>query len=106
MALRRTEPQWKEFLTNAGIDDDAACTTYAHAFVENGLTETSIPLLDKETLTELIINEVIEIFVPFAFVITYTISYYGPNAAILGNIGNDYWHFKKVHDPHCCFNFF
>ena len=50
----------------------------------------------KETLTELIINEVIEIFVPFAFVITYTISYYGPNAAILGNIGNDYWHFKKV----------
>ena len=50
----------------------------------------------KETLTELIINEVIEIFVPLAFVITYTISYYGPNAAILGNIGNDYWHFKKV----------
>ena len=58
MALRRTEPQWKEFLTNAGIDDDAACTTYAHAFVENGLTETSIPLLDKETLTELGVNKI------------------------------------------------
>ena len=53
MALRRTEPQWKEFLTSAGITDDAACTTYAQAFVTNGLTETSIPQLDKETLTEL-----------------------------------------------------
>ena len=53
MALRRTEPQWKEFLTSAGVDDDAACTTYAQAFIANGLTETSIPLLDKDTLTEL-----------------------------------------------------
>ena len=52
----------------------------------------------KETLGELIINEIIELVVPFAFVCTYTIAYYGPNAPILGNIGNDYWHFRKVEE--------
>ena len=53
MALRRTEPQWAEFLTSAGITDEPARTTYAQAFVANGMTETSIPTLDKEALVEL-----------------------------------------------------
>ena len=53
MALRRTEPQWAEFLTSAGITDEPARTTYAQAFVANGMTETSIPTLDKEALVEI-----------------------------------------------------
>jgi len=52
----------------------------------------------KEVLTELILNEVIEIIVPFAFICSFAIAYYGPNAGILGNIGNDYWTFRKVND--------
>ncbi len=53
MALRRTEPEWKEFMQSAGITEDARSTTYAQAFLANNLTELSIPQLDKETLTEL-----------------------------------------------------
>ena len=53
MALLRTEPQWKVFLSTAGITDEAQQTTYAQAFVTNGLNETSIPQLDKDTLIEL-----------------------------------------------------
>ena len=53
MALRRSEPEWKEFMQSAGITDDERATTYAQKFVEQNLTELSIPALDKETLTEL-----------------------------------------------------
>ena len=58
MALRQTEPQWKEFFATAGISDDAQQTAYAQAFVTNGLTETSIPQLDKDTLIELGITSI------------------------------------------------
>ena len=63
-----------------------------------GTEESPNSLSCKETLTELITNEIIEILVPFAFVFTYSIAYYGPNSDILGNIGNDYWHFTKIED--------
>ena len=53
MALRRTEPQWKSFLGDAGITDDTVLTTYAQSFVQNNLTELSLPGLDKDTLIEL-----------------------------------------------------
>ena len=53
MALRRTEPQWKSFLSDAGITDDTVLTTYAQSFVQNNLTELSLPGLDKDTLIEL-----------------------------------------------------
>ena len=52
MALR-TEEQWKTFIHDAGVADDATCTTYAQAFVTNHITETSLPQMDKESLVEL-----------------------------------------------------
>ena len=51
MALR-TEPQWKTFLLDAGIPD-AEATTYAKKFVDNRITELSIPEMTKEILQEL-----------------------------------------------------
>ena len=53
MALRRTEPEWKDFMTAAGISDDARATTYARTFVEQNITELSLPAFDKDALTEL-----------------------------------------------------
>ena len=51
MALR-TEPQWKTFLIAAGIPD-AEATTYAQKFVQNRITEVSIPELSKQILIDL-----------------------------------------------------
>ena len=51
MALR-SEVQWKEFFQTAGIEDTTS-STYAKSFADNGVTETSLPQIDKETLTEL-----------------------------------------------------
>ncbi len=51
MALR-TEPQWKDFLLAAGIPD-AEATTYATKFVQNRITELSIPELSKEILQDM-----------------------------------------------------
>ena len=52
MALQ-TEAQWKVFFQTAGISEDETSSTYAKTFKDNGLTETSVPQLDKDTLTEL-----------------------------------------------------
>jgi len=60
--------------------------------------EENLRLAEKEVLTELILNEIIEVIVPFAFICSFAMAYYGPNAGILGNIGNDYWTFRKVDD--------
>ena len=49
----RTYAEWSTFITNAGISEAAAVTNYAKSFVDNGLTETSLPQLDKDTLVEL-----------------------------------------------------
>lgn len=52
MTLRSNE-QWKAFFQSLGITDDAVKTTYAQAFVTGGITEVTLPHLDKATLTEI-----------------------------------------------------
>jgi hypothetical protein len=54
--------------------------------------------LKEESLTELILNETMEISVPVLFVSTFTVAYYGPNASVLGNVGNGYWHYQPTKD--------
>ena len=53
----------------------------------------------QETLDELILNETMEIIVPLAFVCSFAVAYYGPNANILGDVGSDYWQYTRVEDP-------
>ena len=55
-----------------------------------------IESIKEECLTELILNEIIEVIVPISFVCTSSIAYYGPNAMVLGIVGNDYWQYEKV----------
>ena len=52
MALQTAE-QWKAFFQSLRITDDAIKTTYAQGFVTGGITEVTLPHLDKATLEEL-----------------------------------------------------
>ena len=54
--MLQTDKQWREFFPSPGITDDAVKTTYAQAFVTGGITEVTLPHLDKATLTELGVN--------------------------------------------------
>ena len=45
-------------------------------------------------LQELAINELVEIIVPLTYLLCYLAAYYGPNAKVIGNIGNDYWQYE------------
>ena len=49
-------------------------------------------------LMKLILIELLEVLVPVSYVTTVLLAYFGPNAEILGNIGNDYWQYKSIHD--------
>ena len=57
-----------------------------------------IQMKKDEAVTELIINETIEIIVPISFICTFTVAYYGPNGASLGIVGNSYWQYETVND--------
>ena len=54
--------------------------------------------LKRGVIMELVLNETIEILVPIAFIVSYTIVFYGPNHDVMGNVGCDYWTFQKVED--------
>ena len=47
-------------------------------------------------LSKLILTEMMEVIIPFTYIVTVVIAYYGPNAEILGNIGNDYWQYSSI----------
>ena len=56
-------------------------------------------LKEREYLVfKLILIELIEVLVPLCYVVTVLVAYYGPNAEILGNIGNGYWQYESIDD--------
>ena len=65
----------------------------------------ALKTLKKEILTELLLNEIIEILVPVTYICTFTIAYYGPNSKILGNIQNGYWAYQEVESIVTLFTF-
>ena len=50
----------------------------------------------KDLISDLVLDVSIEVFVPLCYLVTFLSAYYGPNADILGNIGNSYWKFEAV----------
>ena len=52
----------------------------------------------KDRLQALVIKETLELMLPISYCLILTISYFGPNAEIMGNIKNDYWQYKKIND--------
>ena len=60
----RVKDDWFNFFCNSGIPADTA-HTYPTAFVNNGITETTLPRLNRQYLTEfgiIIIGDVLTIF--------------------------------------------
>jgi hypothetical protein len=49
-------------------------------------------------LQVLVLNEKTVYVVPLAYFICFLVAYFGPNAWIIGNVGNTSWHFGKVED--------
>ena len=62
------------------------------------LTEENLDILTSQVQL-LVIAEALEIIIPLAYLVCFVAAYYGPNAGVLGNIKNGYWHFKSVDEP-------
>ena len=70
-----------------------------HQTIEPDAIQNAIIVAEKEDkLTTVILVETLEILVPLVYVTTVLIAYYGPNAQILGNIGNSYWQYEAIDD--------
>lgn len=51
-----------------------------------------------EMLQDLIISEIVEFVVPLSYLLCFSVAYFGPNANLLGNVGNSYWQYNAVED--------
>ena len=49
-----------------------------------------------ELLQVLVINETNEFIAPLCYILCFMTAYFGPNAGLIGNIGNSYWHYSKI----------
>ena len=65
---------------------------------ENSHETQEMKIKRAEKSIELIGIEIIEMLVPLTYIITFLMDYYGPNAEIIGNIGNSDFHYKEVSD--------
>ena len=54
--------------------------------------------LAQENLEELVLTERIASVIPFTYLLTFLMAYYGPNAEILGNIKLTIWQYQGVTD--------
>ena len=52
----------------------------------------------QKGIEALVTKEALEILLPVLYCIIFTLSYYGPNAEILGNVKADRWQYSKVDD--------
>ena len=50
------------------------------------------------SLQELAVYELSEFHAPLSFILVITTAFYGPNAGIIGNVGNSYWAFSEIQD--------
>ena len=70
---------------------------HLHAKVLNGDQETLQVEKNKEIL-KLVLAEMCEGLVPLVYAICFAMSYYGPNANFIGNVGIEVWGYKAVDD--------
>lgn len=66
------------------------------ALNENGSEDTKRK--KKEKITELVLAETIDGLTPLAYAVGFSMAFYGPNAILIGNVGNGYWTYKPVED--------
>ena len=51
-----------------------------------------------ELIQELLINELVEFLIPLEYAICLMTAYYGPNNALIGDVGNSYWQYNAIED--------
>ena len=51
-----------------------------------------------ELLQDLVVNEMIELFLPLAYLASLLIAYFGPNSELIGHVGNKYWQYNSIDD--------
>ena len=51
-----------------------------------------------ETIQILLLTETVEVTAPIIYSVCFILAYYGPNAEVLGNIKNSYYHYNAVDD--------
>ena len=54
----------------------------------------------NDLLQDLAIYELVEFHALLSFIMVISVAYYGPNASILGNIGNSYWTYTAIENIH------
>jgi hypothetical protein len=86
-------------MTATFVDNIYTCVKIVWLKLQNSLDiNTQINLLVK-----LCIDELVECLAPLAFMLTFLSAYYGQNSAILGNIGSNMWHYRRVDDIEALF---
>ena len=57
----------------------------------------------RTAVLKLTLAELSEGLVPLAYAMCFSMAYYGPNANLIGNVKNGYWHFKAVKEANWTF---
>ena len=58
----------------------------------------TLKIAQMEDTQDLILEELVEVMMPFVYVSMILFAYYGPNSAILGNVGCEKWKWTKITD--------
>ena len=63
--------------------------------------------VDKQIglLQELVINEIVEVMIPPAYLVTFLVAFYGPNAELIGNVRYGNWQYTPTEDVNHTINF-
>ena len=59
----------------------------------------------KNAILRLVLAELCEGIVPLAYIICFSMAFYGPNAKLIGNVKNGCWQFEAVDDANLTFVF-
>jgi hypothetical protein len=51
-----------------------------------------------EAFAQLMLGQAMALVLPISYLFCFLAAFQGPNAGVLGNIGNDYWHYQAVED--------
>ena len=63
---------------------------------KEGLAKEELKRTKEESTQSLMLDEAVEVMMPIVYGLTILLAYYGPNSAILGNVGCEIWKWQKI----------
>ena len=63
---------------------------------KEGLERKELLRTKEATTQRLILDEAVEVMMPIVYALMILLAYYGPNSAILGNVGCEIWKWRKI----------